>query len=325
MIYNYLLEDFPNNDCDCGSLTIEIQASNIIVSLSHINIEDNEVSIIFKSILSSIDKETLDIIISNHEAIIIIEKDQVMLDDELRDRSGKLRVHQTSRKIGTAICWFGEGDDQTDITKYGNGTNMDYYHQIGDDNYHKKYIDFNISENETWIHEGNLNWSNCDFDKISLSIVPRIVTLTPSAGSDITIYNNYLIIPTAPGSGTHVINEDLTNPFNGLVYIPKNDQGERSTGYWDAEYNETTHLYENVRPNYTGTGRFNIFSYEVTFSKFVRKFSLLDNGFMTLNSSDTDQIGQGMRFVFEYYTNTNIDDHNWKISVLLCLHRKKSI
>jgi len=249
----------------------------------------------------------------------------VLIDGEYRDRSGKLRVHQTSRKLGLRIMWTGVGDDTSSTTKVGGGESLSFDYHIGDTEPMIKYIDFNIAENETWLHEGYLTWSNGDMDTLSLSMVPRTVTVSGVSGGDKTVYGGYMVIPTASGQGNYEIVNDLTIPTNGLVYMPNNDLNESPVAYWDADYNLTTHKYENIRPNYTGTGRYNIFSYEVVLAQFVRQVPLLASGFISLTSSDTDQMGQGMRLKMVADTNDNTADHDWSVACIMCLHRKKSV
>jgi len=249
----------------------------------------------------------------------------IFIEGEYRDRSGKLRVHQTSRKLGLRIMWTGVGDDMSSITKVGGGEYLSFDYHIGDTEPMVKYIDFNIAENETWLHEGYLTWSNGDMDTLSLSMVPRTVTVSGVSGGDKTVYGGYMVIPTASGQGNYEIVNDLTIPNNGLVYMPNNDLNEAPVAYWDADYNLTTHKYENIRPNYTGTGRYNIFSYEVVLAQFVRQVPLLASGFISLTSSDTDQMGQGMRLKMVADTNDNTEDHDWSVACIMCLHRKKSV
>jgi len=156
-------------------------------------------------------------------------------------------------------------------------------------------------------------------------MVPRTVTVSGVTGGDKTVYGGYLVVPTPPGYGNKEIVNDLTIPSGGLVYMPNNDLGETPSAYWDADYNTSTHKYENIRPNYTATGRYNIFSYEIVFAEFVRNMNLLSSGFIPLNSSDTDQLGQGMRLKMIADTNTSVDDHDWAIACTMCLHRDKSV
>jgi hypothetical protein len=156
-------------------------------------------------------------------------------------------------------------------------------------------------------------------------MVPRTVTTSGSVGSNMVVYGGYLVVPVPNGYGNVVINNDLSQPTGGLVYMPNNDLDEPPTAYWDADWNNTIHKYENIRPNLTGAGRYNIFSHEVILAEFVREIPLLSDGFMVLASSDTDQLGQGMRLKMIADTN-NVEspDHDWSVACIMCLHRNRS-
>lgn len=242
------------------------------------------------------------------------------------DRSGKTRVHQTSRKLGTRVMWTGVGDDPTDLSKAGGGTAFDVQHALGEADPESVYIDFNIVENETWLHEGYITWRNCEMDTLSLEMCPRVTAChtDSTATTNYNLYGGYMIIPAA-GDGTLVLDADITDPNAGLIYMPDNDLSEPPTAFWNADYNSTTKLYENITAAPTGNGRYNMFSIEVTFARFVNTMPLLGNGFLALNSSDTDQMGHGMRLKMVASTNGNVDDHTWGVACLMCLHRNSSV
>lgn len=336
--YIYTIDKFLNGKYDTSKLNREIAASSITIALDHISGSETNVDIFFKAELSNEEIITLDGIIALHDGIddyieytpvsivnTTVEQ-PVKLLEEYRDRSGKLRVHQTSRKLGLRIIWAGEGDITSNITKVGGGEAFIYDHKIGGSSVITKYIDYNIAENETFLHEGYITWKDALFDTLSLQMVPRTVTVSGVVGGNKAIYGGYLVVPTAPGSGNIEVTSDLTSPYGGLVYIPTNDLGQSpSNTFWDADYNTTTHKYENVRPNYGGSGRYNMFSYEVVLAEFVRHFNLLSSGFTPLNSSDTDQMGNGMRLKMIATTNTSVGDHDWGVACTMCLHRNKSV
>lgn len=328
--YSYNKTDFPNQVTNTTTLTQEINNSAITVALDYIDV--NEIvgdgyvcDIWFKDTLNTENETILDGIVGDHVGSISTSVENITLTSELRDRSGKLRVHQTSRKLGLRIMWTGVGDDQSSITKIGGGESLSFAYHVGDTAPMVKYIDFNAAENETWLHEGYITWAGGDMDTLSLSMVPRTVTVSGVVGGNKTIYGGYMVIPTAPGAGNYEIVNDLTIPNNGLVYIPNNDLNEPPVAYWDADYSTSTHKYSNIRPNLTGTGRYNIFSYEVVFAQFVRQIPLLASGFIALSSSDSDQLGQGMRLKMVADTNDNTEDHDWSVACIMCLHRKKSV
>jgi hypothetical protein len=247
------------------------------------------------------------------------------ISDVPYDRSGKLRVHQTSRNLGCVICWVGVGDDESDVSKVGGGDSLTIDYHAGSTDPMVKYVDFNLVENETWLHEGYLTWKNGHLDRLSLQMVVRTATISGVVGGDKTLYGGYMVVPTPPGYGNIEVTSDLTHPNGGLVYMPNNDLNMPPQAFWDADYNPATKLYENIRPNYTGEGRYNIFNYEIVIAEFVREIPLLDNGFIALNSSDTDELGHGMRLKMIADTNDSIEDHDWSVACIICLHRARTV
>lgn len=322
--YNYLIVDFLNDAVDTSKLYSEIQSSDIITSLDHIDSNNNSCDIFFKASLSSGDKDILDTIVANHDGIPILGPLNVDLVDEYRDPSGKLRVHQTSRKLGLRICWTGVGDDPTDPHEVGNGEPLTIYHTIGGPVTYTRYIDLNSVSNETWIHEGYMTWKDANFDTLTLSMTNYVTGVTISSGTNYNLYGGYMVIPAAPGTGTIDITSDITTHSGGLVYMPDSDLNEAPTAYWNADWNSSTKQYENITPAYAGDGRYNMFAAELTLAKFVREIPLLSSGFIALNSSDTDRIGHGMRLKMVAATNPDVDDHDWAVACILCLHRYSS-
>lgn len=242
--------------------------------------------------------------------------------DEKRDPSGKLRVHETSRALGTITYFTGQGDDPSDVSSVGGGDVFIVDHAVGDGPIHEIYLEFNCVENQTWIHEGYITWDNCDFDLISFGMVPRVVTYTTGTNTNYNLYNNYLVVPAA-GDGTIEITSDLTDPNGGLVFIPKTDLGEQPTAFWNADYNPSTKLYENITPAPAGDGQYNMFAVEVWLAKVVNKLPLVGNGFQRMQSADSDQLGHGMRFKAIVETNTN-NDRAYKVACILTMHRQRT-
>lgn len=244
--------------------------------------------------------------------------------DYITDISGKQRVHQTSRKLGTRIMWIGLGDDTSDMNNVGGGQPFDIKHDIGEGDPEHVYIDFNIATNETWLHEGYMTWKDCDMDRLTLEMVSRATAGQAGTGTNYNLYKGYMIIPAA-GDGTFDITADITDPNAGLIYMPNNDLGKAPTAFWNADYNSTTKLYENITAAPYGDGRYNMFPMEIVFARFLNHMPLLGSGFLALNSSDTDRMGQGMRLKMIASTNTTVADHSWAVACLMCMHRNASV
>lgn len=240
-----------------------------------------------------------------------------------KDRSGKIRVHQTSRALGTSTCWTGIGDDPSDPVCVGGGQSLFFEHTISGSVSEVYYVDFNVVENITWIHEGYITWHSAMGDTITAEIVPRVTDIVSSSGTDYNLYGGYLIVPAAPGTGNIEIVSSITTHSGGLVYTPLNDEGIRPTAYWDADWNTSTKRYENISPNYAGTGKYNMFAAEISFVKFFNLIPLLGDGFEKFQSSDSDELGHGMRM--KLTIETNLPNHAWSAACVMTLHRESSV
>jgi len=322
--YNYLLIDFLNGVVDTSKLYSEIINSSIITALDHINADVSACDILFKAELSTVDETTLSGVVSSHDGVPSEAGiQQVDLPDELRDRSGKLRVHQTSRKIGTKTYWTGYGDDLSDVTDVGGGDQkLLLRHTISGSLTEIIYVDFNICLNETWIHEGLINWENCKGDSITLEMVSRATGVAPGTNTNYNLYGGYIVIPAA-GDGTIEVTSDITSPIGGLVYMPNNDLDEPPTAFWNADFNSSTGLYESISPAPYGDGRYNMFAGEIIFARFTNRILLLNSGFMPLSCSDTDELGNGFRLKMTGETNIDQGDHEWSVAATIVFHRNR--
>ena len=68
-----------------------------------------------------------------------------------------------------------------------------------------------------------------------------------------------------------------------------------------------------------------MFAIEMVLSQVIRSMNLIDRGFIAMNSSDVDELGNGMRLRFTADVNTSIRDHDLLVACTLCLHRSKSV
>ena len=136
-----------------------------------------------------------------------------------------------------------------------------------------------------------------------------------------------MVIPAA-GDGTIALTSDITQHDGGLIYMPNDDLDTPPTAFWNADWNTSTKEYENITAAPTGNGRYNMFTVELCLARFVNGIPLLANGFIALNSSDTDQMGHGMRLKmsFEISDSHHNDGSNWDVGIacIMCLHREKS-
>lgn len=275
------------------------------------------------------------LIVNNGEKDLTITEASKFLHNQAlapTDRSGRPRMHQTSRPEGTTTCWMAIGDDMTnpDPTKrLGQGNPCIINHRIGEQD-SPFYLDFCTMQNITYIHEGHISYSDCNFDKIECMIVPQLVTPVPATGTSFRMYNG-IIIPAANDGDVDLDLNTLMKPDGGLVQVKYDETGKKtSAGFWDADWNETSHCFENLTAAPDGSGEFNIFYYEMVFSRFVVDF-LVGSGSALYQSSDIDRLWHGMRLKVQTYTcgldwqYEEIEDHPWRLTCRFTLHRERLV
>lgn len=103
---------------------------------------------------------------------------------------------------------------------------------------------------------------------------------------------------------------------------PERDTGERSAGYWKADYDATDHKFKNITAAPTADGIYNMFGLEVSLARFVNDVPLVRYGFLNFQTADVDELGQGMKLRMRAYTDGS--DHNWAASVAIALNREKT-
>jgi hypothetical protein len=233
-----------------------------------------------------------------------------------RPLDSKMLVQESARPLGTNVYFTSEGDNQSSPTAIGGGETFCMTHNIGDPLVQSKIIDFNVAENPTYVYSGCIQYKNVDMVGVQFCVIPQVTTY--SLGSD-TSFDPYgpIAIPAAPGTGhIDILTEDIK-----LVEVPRGvDYDDMKPAFWDADYNVTTHKYENIRANPSAAGKFNIFIQEISLGMFVNVI-LLGDGAITFKSKDITQLGYGMRFKLTF--NTTTEDHNWKVASILDLFRLK--
>jgi len=240
----------------------------------------------------------------------------IQQSQQKRTLDDKVWTQESSRPLGTKIYFTSRGDNFNDKNNIGGGDFLKLTHSIGNAVTQDIVIDLNSESNKTYIHEGYVMWENADFDTLSLIIIPCVTTYTAGINTNYNLYGGYIVIPAA-GNGT------ITPTNIQLVEMPiSGDKGVRSTAFWNATWNKVTGQYENITPAPNGDGVFNMFTVEITLSRFVNDWLLLNNGFMMLQSAESEQLGAGMRL--KLIIKTNGEDHDWKAAVGLVFHREQS-
>ena len=241
--------------------------------------------------------------------------------------NGRMIVQSTAREYGYSICWTGEGDDAADYRNVWGGTDLEIIHNISDDTVQSIYADFNTITNPTSYHQGTLYWYNCEGDTLRFVVVPRVTATTPGTNTNYMHYTGIgdpkveaMILPAA-GNGNLEITADLTDPQAGLVRALPDADGIVTPGYWDADFNESTGLFENIAPNIYGTGEYNLFWEEVDLHEFLRNIKVRGTGVKELKATDTRSIGHGIRAKVIATTNTDVDDHAWSMHVWFGMNR----
>jgi len=142
-------------DVNASKLENEISVSSITIALDYILTKGAVVEIWFKATLSTDEKTILDTVVANHQ-------DTPSVDDPTPvDLSNKPIIHETSKPFGLTTTFTSQGDDMSDPTNVGDGTKLQINHISGEDDAEQSiYMDFNIKENRTDIHEGYIMWKD---------------------------------------------------------------------------------------------------------------------------------------------------------------------
>ena len=229
-------------------------------------------------------------------------------------------IYTTARPVNTHAMFVSEGDDISNYKNIGGGASIEINHIIGNPLIHNHYIDFNIIDNSTFIHEGYLTYKGCLNDRLSFNFVPRLTSFVPMENTTFNLYGGYLIVPAA-GNGTIQITE-----APNLVCVGTNNVGEVNPGFWDADFNYDNGLFENIRPNPYGQGAYNIFGNEICVYRMLQRIILKDStmggGEKHLTTDEQGQVLHGFRMkcIFEVIG----DDHNCNISAILSVFRRNA-
>lgn len=256
------------------------------------------------------------------------EDGEQLVDDGVRTSDRKQYVHETSRPLGTSTIYVGEGDDVTDKSNVWGGEPLELIHVAGDNVLEPEVVaDFNIEENESYVHEGYMTWkdegSGLDCVRATLEIIPVLTPTTPGVNTNYTLYGP-MIIPAA-ANGEIDINQNTM----ALVEMPLSmDTGLRDPGFWNADWDTSTKKFINLSSaafdpdTQLPTGKYNMFVTEQILRRIVR-IRLRHSLTHMLQAADSSPLGCNMRLRLKGETIGN--DHNWDITVFLTMHRKKTI
>ena len=322
IVKNQTSDVIPINDCNYNLMgNMEVDLLTVGISLSDIQKSDDiPKKIALEKIVINNGERDLSIT----EAIQYVSINNIIQGP--KDRSGKLRTQDTPRPLHTLTCFTSFGDKLEDPLDIGSGQVFEIIHTAGESDLNQQiYMDFNCVENETWIYKGSVNVENSIRDQVVFEMVPRTTYITTSeTPTPYRLYNNYSIVPAALPFGPYVNVPDIVDgkmlSYKGLVYAPLDDDGNRPTGFWNADWDSTSFI--NITPALNLDGHYNMFSVEITFVKFINS---LINGSMikTFDSKDVDEIGHGTRFKISAITRGI--DHDWSMTGELLLYRNHTI
>lgn len=240
------------------------------------------------------------------------------------DIHGRKLVQTSTRPFETESYWTSISDDTSIVNDVGNGNSLFFDHVSGDESKSIKYFDFNTLENETYIKEGYIIWKNAIVgDRITFEIVSSKINYTSSTNTYYQLYDN-LIIP-ASGNGSIELISDITqiNPVNGTFVETSMDQfGNKQMAFWNADYNSTTHLFENIQATPSGDGNYNLFNTETVLSTFLNNINLLGSGTQRLASDDSTYLPFGARLRITAES-TDIN-HDWQVVGCIFLYRSNN-
>lgn len=240
----------------------------------------------------------------------------------LRSTDNRIIVKPNVRPVNTT-GYFTSRDDNVAIPgDVGNGENLiEVDHKIGDPATVTITQKFNVESNRSWVFEGYLKYSNALFDRFCFYISTVATPFTEMAGTNFLRYPGKKIILPAMGNGD--VSLDLNNLTTLVSVVPKTDSGLYPSAYWDADYNSTTGKYENLTPNLTGEGKYNIFYEEVTLKRYINNVGLIGDGFFKFETTDPSELASNLKC--NYMFTTTGDDHDWRAIVFISMFREKGV
>lgn len=237
--------------------------------------------------------------------------EEVSRENPVSEIGTKLWVHSSSKPEFPGrlffIQWVGAGDDAAGII--GNGDLLHFHLTPGTQTIHKD-AKFHDGNGLVYIHEGYCSYIDAGHgDFLDVLIMAEGSQLQTFVNLDLIVEENGEVVfsPLGPGTGTHGF---AANPV--LV-----DRRFLKHGNWD--YDETNGL----RPNFTKTGQYDIYTTEQIVHRLVSKMPVTGTSAspVRLVSEDTTQIPTGY---FVRIVANNISNSEWTANILLTLYREKT-
>lgn len=295
-------------------LEVEIQASAITIALDHIHTYSTDLMIIFKAELSNDEQTILAAIVTAHTGEPLPENAIPSTTDN------RPIVSASPRPLGTYTFFSSAGDDKTDLMRVSHGDKIKFWHTSGDGSgdHPAIYFDINTIANRTYLHSGVIQWKGCKFDEIECEVVSKSSedAITTGTNTFYEVVSGVLVM--AAGTGTKLV--DWSKVF--LVEMVEDEYGRLPTGFWDATFNTTTKVFENITFNSQGHGLYNIFAEETELNCFIPKFIMLGDGLYELGSHDVSRLGQNM--MIKIIPTTIIDDHDWGFTAVINMYRERT-
>jgi hypothetical protein len=190
-------------------------------------------------------------------------------------------------------------------------------------------VDFNCAMNKTWIYSGFATWANAQRDRVTLSIMAKASTTEAGTDTSYTTLNypghpwhGKLIVPAAGDGDLNVTTAVLVGFYPNTT---SNEQYDVPR-YWNATWNPATKQYTGITAAPAGDGEFNMFTDVMQLFRFAN--NIVFDGTNTLpwsiDSRDSQRIGDGMFIRITPTTNPDVDDHGWRAVIILFMHRENT-
>ena len=263
-------------------------------------------------------------------------------------------VQDNIRPINTDTSYYGQNDapvtkqvldeNGNEITKakhnYGKGDYFTFeFPASATDNTMTFYIDFDMTENRTYLHSGSYFFSNTNGDHVDLEIVPKVFKLDIDYEYSDTYQGFYLdttenmIFPNTTGDIINGKQEVKILNFGNMASTIRSQKetedgrSEFAMSFFNADYDINNDTFINVTPKSpydTTVSGYNMFTKERIWDRFVNGLPLRgnSNSMTFLPSKDTAQLPINSRIKVTLHRNPSDADRTFIVDLLLIMHRE---